>query len=131
MNAHAAADPGVHADESRRLDLLDVDRLGPIENRQMTSEAGLFHKVSHDRQRDFANINSTERAAAETEDFQSDAVSAAVLISIQVPLRFERAQNIAGGTLWNLKLAADFGVAKAFRLMCDRFKHGQSALNSN
>src|ERR1039458_5635068 len=131
MNAHAAADPGIHADESGWLDLFDVDRFGPIQNRQVAGKAGLFHQMAHDGQRNLAHINPAESAAAEAQDLQSDAVFAAALVSIQVTLGFECAQDVARRTLWNLELAADLGVAQAFWLLGNRFQHGESAFDGN
>src|SRR5437016_5887128 len=97
----------------------------------MTSEAGFFHEVTHDGQRNFAYIDSAERAAAEAQNFQANAIFAVVFIPIQVSLGFQGTQDVAGGTLWNLEFAADFSIVQAFWLMSDGFQHGQSALNCN
>ena len=49
VDAHAASDPRVHANESRRLDFLNVDGFAAVEDREMAGEAGLLHQVAHDR----------------------------------------------------------------------------------
>jgi len=131
MNAHAATDPGVHADESRGLYFLDVDGLGSIQNREMAGKAGLFHQVSHDGQRNLAHVDAAEGAATQAQNLQSNAVLAAWRLPIQVALGFERAQDVTGGTLWNLKLAADLGIAEAFGFVGNRFQHGKRSLDRN
>ena len=106
------------------FDLLDVDRVGAVQNRQVAGEVGLLDQVAHDGQRHFAHVNAAERAAAEAQNFQAHAVLSRFRIAVQVALLLQRAQDVAGGTLWNLQLAADFGVGQAFRFLGDGLQHG-------
>ena len=77
-------------------------------------------------QRDFTHVNATQSAAAEAQNLQSYAVLPALRIAVHVTLLFERAQDVAGGTLWNFQFAADLGVAQAIRLLGYRFQHGRA-----
>ena len=68
VDAHAAADPGIHPDEPLGFDLLDVDSIRPIENGEMASQVGLLHQVTHDGQRHFPDVNADERTATQAQD---------------------------------------------------------------
>ena len=48
MHAHAASNPGIHADESVGLDLFDIYGFGPIENGEVAGEIRLLHEMPHD-----------------------------------------------------------------------------------
>ena len=64
VHMHAATDPGIHLDESLRRDLLDVNRIGAVENSQVTGQAGLFHEPAHDGQRHLAHVQTAQRSPA-------------------------------------------------------------------
>ena len=81
--------------------------------------------------RNFANVDAAQGSATEAEDLEPHTVLAAALVAVQVTLGFKRPQNVAGGTLWHLQLAADLGVAEAFRLLGYRLQHGQSPFYRN
>ena len=129
MHAHAAPNPGIHADKTLRLNLLDVNRVRPVQNGQMAGEAGLMRQVAHDRQSHSANIQPAQRSAAQAEDLQAHAVLSRLGIASQIALGLERAQDVTGGTLWNVEFAADFGIAQAIGYLGNGFQHGQSAFN--
>ena len=79
----------------------------------------------------FTNVNPAERTATQAQDLQSDAILTGVRFTIQVSLLFQRAQDVAGGTLWNLEFAADLGVAHAFGFLSDRLQHGECPFDRN
>ena len=97
----------------------------------MASEVRLFHQVPHNRKGNFADIDSAKGAAAQAQNFQSDAIFSRLFVPVHIILLLERAQNVAGRTLWNLQLAADFRVAHPLRLLRHSLEHAESALDRN
>src|SRR5258708_37417586 len=97
----------------------------------MAREVSLLHQVTHDGQCHFAHVEAAQRAAAQAQNLQSDAIFSRPRVAIQVGLLLKSAENVTGGTLRNLEFTADIGVAKAFRLLGNRLQHSQSSFNSD
>src|SRR5258708_21731215 len=111
MYPHAPPNPGVHADKAFRLNRLDIDGVWAVEHSQMAGEAGLLHQAAHDGQSHSAHIQTAQGSPAEAKDLQSHAVLPGLRIPRQIALSLQRAQDVAGRTLWNVQFAADFAVA--------------------
>ncbi len=61
-----------------------------------------MREVAHDGQGDPANIPSAERSPAQTEDLQTYAVLSRLGVASQIALSLQGAQDVTGGTLWNV-----------------------------
>ena len=132
MANHTFTDPGIQANETGRLRLLDVNCFVPIENRQVAGEAGHFRQFFHQGLCDSSQV---EQIACripfpKTQHLIAKPILLGVFVALGIAALTHGLQKIERRTIRNFMLFANLLHSQAEAGLVEAVENGKGTLQS-